>query len=62
MPGKEPLDLCFAGLNKHIVTASDILQIEKLCYENVRKDDLYSIRNDAKLRAIYSSTSYDEFR
>lgn len=60
--GKEPLDICFAGLNKQKVTPSDIQQIEKFCYENVRKDDLYSVRNDAKIRAVYSAQSYDEFR
>lgn len=47
--------------NKQI-TISDILRIEKLCHENVEADDLYSIRNDAKLRAVGSTKSYEEFK
>lgn len=49
-------------LNKDKITVSDILYIQNLCYENIHTEDMYNIRNDAKLRAIYSTKSYDEFK
>lgn len=56
-------DLALAGLSKNgTVTTADIRRIEEMCYEQLRQGDLYAVRNDAKLRAVYSSGSYDEFK
>lgn len=62
MSGKSGADRSVIVFKNQKITISDILRIEKLCYENVQADDLYSIRNDAKLRAVGSTKSYEEFK
>lgn len=51
-----------ARLNKTKLTVDDILMVEKYCYELVREENLYDLQNDAKLRAVISTKSYDEFK
>lgn len=62
MPAVHPEHLVLASLHKDRVTVSDIFRIEDMCYAQIEQNDLYNIRNDAKLRAVYSSRSYDEFK
>lgn len=52
---------CNYDLNAKI-TIEDLKRLQKTCLERIRKDQLYNIRNDAKLRAVYTSQSYDEFK
>lgn len=51
-----------ARLDKTVLTIKDILQVEAYCFDKVKEDDLYHLQNDAKLRAVLSTTSYDEFK
>ena len=39
-----------------------IRAIEKNCLEMVKQEQLYLVRNDAKLRAVQTSKTYDEFK
>lgn len=56
-------ELALAGLSRNgTITTADIRRIEALCMEQLRQGDLYAVRNDAKLRAVYSSSNYDEFK
>lgn len=57
MSGKYP-----SGLNKDKITINDINRLQELCLQSIKNDELYELRNDAKLRAVYSSKSYDEFK
>lgn len=50
------------GLNKDTITASDISRLQELFYENVQLEELYKVRNDAKLRAVCSTKTYDDFK
>lgn len=50
------------GLNKETITASDISRLQELFYENVQLEELYKVRNDAKLRAVCSTKTYDDFK
>lgn len=54
--------LVLGSLHKDRVTPADIFRVEDMCYAQVDQNDLYNIRNDAKLRAVYTSRSYDEFK
>ncbi|KAG4073464.1 hypothetical protein HA402_000688 [Bradysia odoriphaga] len=51
-----------AGLNKETITSSDISRLQALFYENLHLEELYKVRNDAKLRAVISTKTYDEFK
>lgn len=62
MPYVQSEDLVLASLHKDRITVSDIARIEDMCYAQVAQDDLYTVRNDAKLRAVYTSRSYEEFK
>lgn len=62
MPGKSSANRGEIVFQNDKITISDILRIEKLCHENVQADDLYSVRNDAKLRAVGSTKNYEEFK
>ncbi|XP_058811614.1 uncharacterized protein LOC131676545 [Topomyia yanbarensis] len=45
-----------------MISTSDIKRLEAQCLENIKYDELYQLRNDAKLRAVYTSKNYDEFK
>lgn len=55
-------DSHLVGLNKETITPSDISRLQEIFYENVQLEELYKVRNDAKLRAVLSTKSYDEFK
>lgn len=44
------------------ITVDELKNLEKECLARVQSDHLYSLRNDAKLRAVNSSKTYDEFK
>lgn len=44
------------------LNANDLLDLNKTLQNNVDQDKIYWLRNDAKMRAVYSSQNYDEFR
>lgn len=50
------------GLNKETITFGDISRLQEIFYENVHHEELYKVRNDAKLRAVLSTKTYDEFK
>lgn len=52
----------FINTDNNKITIDEIIRLQKYCIENVQKDEIYNIRNDAKLRAVYTSQSYDEFK
>lgn len=49
-------------LNESHLTADDIRNVEYFCYDLVKASDLSKLQNDAKLRAINSTKTYDEFK
>lgn len=51
-----------ARLNKNKLTVDDILMVEQYCYGLVREENLYNLQNYAKLRAVTSTKTYDEFK
>lgn len=50
------------GLNKSILTIGDIQRVQAYCCENVKTEELYNLQNDAKLRAVTSTKTYEEFK
>lgn len=49
-------------LNKTRLTIDDIRQVEQFCYQLVKANELSQLKNDAKLRAVNSTKTYDEFK
>lgn len=48
--------------NSDTVTILELKHLEQQCVERIRSDDLYQIRNDAKIRAVNSTKNYEEFK
>lgn len=44
------------------VTVAEIKKLEAECLQKIQGDELYQLRNDAKLRAVYAAKNYDEFK
>lgn len=44
------------------ITAEELLQLREQCLQSLRDDKLYYLRNDAKLRAVTNTQSYEEFK
>jgi Dynein attachment factor N-terminus len=44
------------------ITKEEILRLERKCLEKIASEELYQLRNDAKMRACTSSKTYDEFK
>ena len=44
------------------ITVQEIRKLTETCLSNIKSDELYRLRNDAKLRAVNNSKSYDEFK
>lgn len=44
------------------LTIEEILLLQEKCMELIRSEELYAIRNSAKLRAVVSTQNYDEFK
>lgn len=53
--------LC-SRLGKRKLTIGDILQVEQFCYGQIEESNLYELRNGAKLRAVKTSKTYEEFK
>ena len=53
--------LC-GNLNKNTITIADIEIVEKFCFNRMRDADLYDLQNTAKLRAVNSTSTYEEFK
>lgn len=49
-------------LNKTHLTADDVRCLEHFCYDLVKANELSKLQNDAKLRAVTSTKTYDEFK
>ncbi|XP_030387703.1 coiled-coil domain-containing protein 103 [Scaptodrosophila lebanonensis] len=45
-----------------MVTAKELLMLRESCMQSIREGELYQLRNDAKLRAVNTTQSYDEFK
>jgi hypothetical protein len=43
-------------------SADEIIQSTEECLKNIKSDDLHRVRNEAKLRAVSTAKSYDEFK
>lgn len=50
------------SLNKSDLTTADIRCVENFCHDLVKANELSKLQNDAKLRAINSTQTYDEFK
>lgn len=44
------------------ITVKEIKQLTQDCLNKIKSDDLYRVRNDAKIRAVNTTKSYDEFK
>ncbi|KAG5671945.1 hypothetical protein PVAND_002113 [Polypedilum vanderplanki] len=44
------------------ITEKEIQQLSATCLSQIKSDDLYRLRNDAKLRAVNTTKSYEEFK
>ncbi|XP_017038812.1 coiled-coil domain-containing protein 103 [Drosophila ficusphila] len=44
------------------ITPEEIIRLRDSCLKCIRDGELYELRNDAKLRAVYSTQSYEEFK
>lgn len=51
-----------ATLDKNKLTVNDILRVQEYCFANVKNEELYYLQNDAKLRAVTTSKTYEEFK
>ncbi|XP_034478158.1 coiled-coil domain-containing protein 103 [Drosophila innubila] len=48
--------------NPSEITSDELLRLRDLCLQRLRDDELYYLRNDAKLRAVTNTQSYEEFK
>jgi Dynein attachment factor N-terminus len=44
------------------ISEKEIKQLAEECFNKIKSDHLYQVRNDAKLRAVNNTKSYDEFK
>ncbi|XP_064537798.1 coiled-coil domain-containing protein 103 [Drosophila montana] len=44
------------------ITSEELQRLRDICLEQLRQDELHKLRNDAKLRAVTSTESYEEFK
>ncbi|EDV35578.1 uncharacterized protein Dana_GF12401 [Drosophila ananassae] len=44
------------------ITSEELIRLRESCLQSIRDGEIYQLRNDAKLRAVYSSQSYEEFK
>lgn len=50
------------NLNKSSLTTQDIQCVESFCHNLIQANHLKKLQNDAKLRAVTSTKTYDEFK
>ncbi|XP_065370521.1 coiled-coil domain-containing protein 103 [Calliphora vicina] len=44
------------------ITAEELQYLEEMCLETLKSGELHTLRNEAKLRAVNNTKSYDEFK
>ncbi|XP_004517779.1 coiled-coil domain-containing protein 103 [Ceratitis capitata] len=44
------------------ITPEELLKLRANCMERLRAAELYELRNDAKLRAVNTTQTYEEFK
>ncbi|XP_014102133.1 coiled-coil domain-containing protein 103 [Bactrocera oleae] len=44
------------------ITPEELMKLRSECMERLREAKLYELRNDAKLRAVNTTQTYDEFK
>lgn len=44
------------------ITPEELMNLGTECMERLREAKLYELRNDAKLRAVNTTQTYDEFK
>ncbi|XP_036333649.1 coiled-coil domain-containing protein 103 [Rhagoletis pomonella] len=44
------------------ITPEELLKLRDDCMERLREAKIYELRNDAKLRAVNTTETYDEFK
>lgn len=44
------------------ITPEELMNLGTECIERLREAKLYELRNDAKLRAVNTTQTYDEFK
>lgn len=49
-------------LNENHLTFDNIRIVEEFCQNLIKISELYKLQNDAKLRAVISSKTYEEFK
>lgn len=45
-----------------LITDDDLNIMQKKCLEDLKKEEIYYLRNDAKLKAVTTTSSYEEFK
>lgn len=44
------------------LTVEEIVRIRDECLQKLQQDHLYQVRNSAKLRAVTTTSTYEEFK
>lgn len=44
------------------ISLTELNNLQSTCINKIHQDELYDMRNSAKLRAVKSSKTYDEFK
>ncbi|KAH8372629.1 hypothetical protein KR009_001474 [Drosophila setifemur] len=44
------------------ITPEELIRLRESSLKCIRDGEIYQLRNDAKLRAVYTSQSYEEFK
>lgn len=44
------------------ITPEELQELQEICMETLKSGELRTLRNDAKLRAVNTTQSYDEFK
>lgn len=44
------------------ITAEELQKLQEICLQTLKSGELHGLRNDAKLRAVNTTKSYDEFK
>lgn len=47
---------------ENLITNKDLNKLEATYLENLQKERIYYLRNDAKIKAVTTTSSYDEFK
>uniref|UniRef100_T1GN05 Dynein attachment factor N-terminal domain-containing protein n=1 Tax=Megaselia scalaris TaxID=36166 RepID=T1GN05_MEGSC len=47
---------------ENLITNKDLNKLETTYLENLQKERIYYLRNDAKIKAVTTTSSYDEFK